>query len=40
MKQLMIDVIRAHQYYEAGLLEGLSEDEVRNIYESLIDWIG
>ena len=40
MKQLMIDVIRSHQYYEAGLLESLTEDEVRNIYESLIDWIG
>ena len=39
-KQIMIDVIRSHQYYEEGSLERLTEEEVREIYENLIDWLG
>ena len=40
MKEYMIEVIRRYQYYEAGALESLTENEVMSIYESLIDWIG
>ena len=40
MKQIMIEVIRQHQYYKAGALEAMSEDEIRDIYEGLLDWIG
>lgn len=38
-KDLLIEVIRKHQYYEAGSLESMSFQEVRKIYESLMDWI-
>lgn len=40
MKEYMIEVIRRYQYYEAGTLESMTESEVRDIYETLIDWIG
>ena len=40
MKEMMINLIRQHWYYEAGTLESMTEEEVREIYESLIDWIG
>ena len=39
MKEYMISIIRAHQYYEAGTLEAMNEENVREIYESIIDWI-
>lgn len=40
MKEYMIEVIRRYQYYESGTLESMTESEVRDIYETLIDWIG
>ena len=39
MKEYMISIIRKHQYYEAGTLEAMNEEKVREIYESIIDWI-
>lgn len=39
MKKYMIETIRNHWFYEAGSLEAMSEDEVREIYERLIDWL-
>lgn len=38
-KELMINTIRAHQYYEEGVLEAKSEAEVKDIYEALLDWM-
>lgn len=40
MKEIMIKLIKVYQYYEDGVLESLTEAEVRELYESLIDWIG
>lgn len=39
MKQYMVNVIRAHQYYEDGALEAMSTEQVREIYETIIDWL-
>ena len=39
MKEYMIGIIRQHQFYNEGVLEAMSEEEVRDIYESLLDWI-
>lgn len=39
MKQHMISVIRAHQYYKEGTLEAMSTEQVREIYETIIDWV-
>lgn len=39
MKEYMIGIIRQHQFYKEGVLEAMSEEEVRDIYESLLDWI-
>ena len=39
-KESMITIIRQHQYYEDGSLEGMTEEEVRDIFETLLDWIG
>lgn len=39
-KDMMIQVIREHQYYKAGELEQMDEAEVKEIYEALLDWIG
>lgn len=39
IKQYMISIIRAHQYYAEGVLESMSEEQVREIYENLIDWL-
>ena len=36
----LIDFIREHQYYRDGALEQMSENELKEIYENLIDWIG
>lgn len=40
MKEIMIKMVKAYQYYEDGELEELTEAEVKEIYENLIDWIG
>lgn len=40
MKEYMISIIRQHQYFEAGALEQLTEMQIRELYEALIDWIG
>lgn len=37
--KFMIHLIRAYWWYEDGRLEAMSEDEVRVIYNGLIDWI-
>ena len=39
MKEYMIGIIRAHQYYDEGVLEAKSEEEIREIYEIIIDWL-
>ena len=39
-KQMMIDTIRSRQHYETGSLEKMTEAEVQEIYNRLIDWIG
>lgn len=39
MKEYMVGIIRQHQYYPEGSLEAMSEDEVREIYEMVIDWL-
>lgn len=39
MKAYMIEIIRSHWYYEDGVLESKSESEVKEIFESLIDWV-
>ena len=36
----MIGIIRQHQYYGAGVLEDMTEEQVRGIYEAILDWIG
>lgn len=40
MKEYMIDTIYRYLYYEDGTLENMTEEEVRQVYENLIDWIG
>ena len=35
----MISIIREHQHYEDGVLEEMREDEVREIFEALLDWL-
>lgn len=39
IKQYMIDIIRMHLYYEEGKLESMTEEEVREIYNDVIDWL-
>lgn len=39
-KDYMIQIIRNYQYYETGILEAMTEEEVSEIYENLLDWIG
>lgn len=39
VREIMIDVIRAYQYYEDGVLESLTDEELKDAYESLMDWI-
>lgn len=38
-KEYMISIIRQHQYYEAGTLEKMTEQQVREIFECILDWI-
>ena len=39
-KEIMIETLRDHQYYKENELEAMTEDEVNDIYERLIDWLG
>jgi len=39
MKQYMIGKIRDYWFYEQGALESMSDEEVKEIYERLIDWL-
>lgn len=39
MKEYMIEVIRQHQYYTDGILEAMTEEQVREIFEALLDWM-
>lgn len=39
MKEYMIGIVRQYQHYEAGTLEAMSEEEVREIYDMVIDWL-
>lgn len=39
-KEFMIDFIRHYQYYADGVLENMTEQQVKEIYDSIIDWIG
>ena len=39
-RDIMIATIKAHQYYEAGALERMTDSEIQMIYDDLIDnWI-
>ena len=40
LKQIMIDLIRKHLYYADGSLESMTEEQVREIYERVVDWLG
>ena len=40
IRECMIDTIKAYQYYEGGVLESLTDEELKDVYESLLDWIG
>lgn len=37
--EYMIKIIRQHWFFEEGCLEKMNEDEVRSIFERLLDWI-
>lgn len=39
MKQYMIDKIRSYWFYAENVLEEMTEEEVKEIYERLIDWL-
>jgi hypothetical protein len=38
--EFMIDFIKNYQYYADGVLENMTEQQVKEIYDSIIDWIG
>lgn len=38
-REIMIATIRHFQYYEAGVLESKSDEQLREIYERVIDWV-
>ena len=38
-RNIMIGFIRSHQWYEAGTLEAMPEEQLREIYERVLDWI-
>lgn len=38
-KEYMISIIRSHQYYKAGTIERMTEKQVKDIFEELLDWI-
>ena len=40
MKEIMIAIIKRHWHYEDGELESMTESEIKEIYERLIDWVG
>lgn len=37
--EYMIWIIKQHQYYGDEELENMTEEQVREIYEMIIDWI-
>lgn len=37
--EFMIDFIRRYQYYDAGVLENMTEEQVKEIYHRITDWI-
>lgn len=39
MKEYMIGTIKEYQYYKDGELESMSEQEIREIYEAVLDWM-
>ncbi len=39
-KEWLIERIKDHQYYEDGVLEAMTEAELLEIWNRLIDWIG
>ena len=39
MKETMIEFIRSKQFYENGTLERMTETEIREIFENLIEWV-
>lgn len=39
MKEYMIEIIRSNWYYKEGSLESKTEEEIKEIFESLLDWI-
>lgn len=39
MMEYMIGIIKQHQYYGDEELENMTEEQVREIYEMIIDWI-
>lgn len=38
-KEYMISIIRQHQYYADGALENMTEEQVKEIFETIIDWL-
>lgn len=40
IKEFMIYFIRQYQYYADGVLENMTEQQVKEIYDIIIDWIG
>lgn len=38
--EYMVKIIREYQYYEVGVLESMSEEELREVFERLLDWLG
>lgn len=39
MKEYMIGFIRSYWHYKDGELESMTEEEVKEIYDRLIDWL-
>ena len=40
MREYMITVIKSHWSYEDGQLETMSDKELREVFENLLDWLG
>lgn len=39
-KEMAIEAIRRHWYYEPGELEAMPEEKIREIWNSLCEWLG
>lgn len=39
MKEYMVSVIRRYWYYDEGSLEAMSDEDVKEIFDYLIDWL-